>query len=100
MGYIGGGINGALRWRDLALDELLPLDEEKEELKKAAEARKLASGTSSNQPQPHPHQHQQATQDQTMDEDEEDDENDENDDNDEDDEDDPEPMSEDEGSNE
>ncbi|TFK63263.1 hypothetical protein BDN72DRAFT_776111 [Pluteus cervinus] len=44
MGYAGGGINGALRWRDLALDELLPVDEEKEEAKRAMQARKMASG--------------------------------------------------------
>jgi hypothetical protein len=45
MGYAGGGVNGALRWRDLALDELMPVDEEKEEAKKAIQARKMASGT-------------------------------------------------------
>ncbi|KAK2465694.1 hypothetical protein APHAL10511_002238 [Amanita phalloides] len=38
MGYAGGGVNGALRWRDLALDELMPIDEEKEEAKKAMQA--------------------------------------------------------------
>ena len=31
MGYAGGGVNGSLRWKDLALDLLLPVDEEKEE---------------------------------------------------------------------
>ncbi|KAJ7095473.1 hypothetical protein C8R43DRAFT_1049369 [Mycena crocata] len=44
MGYDGGGVNGALRWRDLATEHLLPVDEEKEEAKRAIEARKMASG--------------------------------------------------------
>ncbi|KAG1817113.1 uncharacterized protein BJ212DRAFT_1429918, partial [Suillus subaureus] len=44
MGYGGGGVNGSLRWRDLALDRLLPINEEKEETKRAAEARKMANG--------------------------------------------------------
>jgi len=52
MGYGGGGVNGSIRWKDLALDLLLPVDEEKEEAAKAAEARKLASGTAANQPAP------------------------------------------------
>lgn len=80
MGYAGGGINGALRWRDLALDELLPINEEKEEALRAIQARKMASGTSGHNPQPH--HHSQAPPDQTMDEDE-DEEGDDNDDNDE-----------------
>lgn len=78
MGYDGNGIAGTLRWKDLALDQLLPVDEEKELALKAAEARKMASGTGSHNPG-----QQQATAlagDQTVDEDEEeDDENDEND---------------------
>jgi len=44
MGYGGGGVNGALRWKDLALEQLLPAEEEKEEMKRAAEARKMANG--------------------------------------------------------
>ena len=40
MGYAGGGINGMLRWKDLALDMLLPVDKEKEDAKKAAHAGK------------------------------------------------------------
>ena len=28
MGYAGGGVNGSLRWKDLALDLLLPVDED------------------------------------------------------------------------
>jgi hypothetical protein len=53
MGYAGGGVNGALRWRDLAMDQLLPVDEDKEEAKRAMEARKMASGASSSAaPQP------------------------------------------------
>ena len=58
MGYVGGGVNGALRWKDLALDELMPIDEEKEETKKAMQARKMASGTTNTVPQ----QAQQAQQ--------------------------------------
>jgi len=79
MGYAGGGINGALRWRDLALDLLLPADEEKEEAQRAAQARKMASGATTNHPPAQPQQ-QQMQPDQTIEEDEEDeDENDEND---------------------
>jgi len=86
MGYGGGGINGALRWRDLALDELLPVDEEKEEAKRAMQARKMASGASNHNPQPQQQQQPpQMPQDQTLDED--DDENDDNDEDDDDDED-------------
>ncbi|KAI0086305.1 hypothetical protein BDY19DRAFT_894948 [Irpex rosettiformis] len=44
MGYAGGGVNGSLRWKDLALDLLLPVDEAKEEAERAAAARKIASG--------------------------------------------------------
>lgn len=43
MGYGGGAANGALRWKDLALEQLLPVDEEKEEMRRAAEARKMAN---------------------------------------------------------
>ncbi|KAF7791295.1 hypothetical protein EIP86_002309 [Pleurotus ostreatoroseus] len=52
MGYAGGGVNGSLRWRDLALDLLLPVDEEKEEAERAAHARKMASGIASSHPNP------------------------------------------------
>ncbi|KAI0766670.1 hypothetical protein BD413DRAFT_569620 [Trametes elegans] len=50
MGYGGGGVNGSLRWRDLALDLLFPVDQAREEAEKAAQARKMASGTTSNPP--------------------------------------------------
>ncbi|KAI0369125.1 hypothetical protein BV20DRAFT_1122252 [Pilatotrama ljubarskyi] len=73
MGYGGGGVNGSLRWRDLALDLLFPVDQAREEAEKAAQARKMASGTTSNHPPPQP----PPPQDQTVDEEE--DENDEND---------------------
>jgi len=56
MGYAGGGINGALRWRDLALSDLLPVDEAKEEAKRAMQARKMASGATNHNPQPAQHQ--------------------------------------------
>ena len=44
LSYAGGGVNGALRWRDLALERLLPVDHEREEAARAALARKLANG--------------------------------------------------------
>ena len=47
LSYAGGGVNGALRWRDLALEQLLPVDHEREEAARAALARKLASGAAS-----------------------------------------------------
>ncbi len=37
-----------LRWKDLALDILLPVDKEKEDAEKAAHARKMASGATAN----------------------------------------------------
>jgi hypothetical protein len=90
MGYGGGGVNGSIRWRDLALDELLPIDEDKEEAKRAMQARKMASGASNNNPHGQHHQHQapqmQPGQLGEDDEDEDEDE-DENEDNNEDDED-------------
>ena len=48
LSYAGGGANGALRWRDLALDKLLHVDQEKEEASRAAFARKMASGSGHN----------------------------------------------------
>lgn len=94
MGYAGGGINGTLRWRDLALDELLPVDEEREEALRAIQARKMASGTPGHNPQPQPQAQAQA--DQTMDEDEDEDDEDEDDDGDDDDDEDDEDEDEDE----
>lgn len=49
MGFSGGGVTGQLRWKELALDQLLPVDEEKEEQKRAAQARKMAMGATNNQ---------------------------------------------------
>lgn len=74
MGYAGAGVNGTLRWKDLALDELLPIDHEKEEAKRAVQARKMASGAAPNAHNPLPPQPQQAPADQTIDEDDEEDE--------------------------
>ncbi|KAG5352407.1 hypothetical protein C0989_002438 [Termitomyces sp. Mn162] len=74
MGYGGGGINGALRWKDLAMDELLPVDETKEQAKRAMQARKMASGASNHNPQPPQHQAPQNPPDQTIDEEDEEDE--------------------------
>ncbi|KAF9265420.1 hypothetical protein L218DRAFT_957008 [Marasmius fiardii PR-910] len=76
MGYEGGGVAGALRWKDMALEVLLPTDEAKEMSEKAAKARKMASGASNHgqQPQPPP---PLAQGDQTIDEEDEDGEGDE-----------------------
>jgi len=80
MGYGGGGVNGALRWRDLALDELLPVDEEKEAALRAMQARKMASGTSNHNPPPQAQQLQaQPSHVQTLDEEDEEDGDNEND---------------------
>ncbi len=76
MGYGGGGVNGSIRWKDLALDLLFPVDQVREEAERAAQARQMASGTTSNHPAPQPQQ--QAAQNQAVEEEEED-ENDEND---------------------
>lgn len=70
MSIGGGGTNGTLRWTDLGLDELLPIDEEKEEAQRAMQARKMASGTSNNNPQG---QQAQPAQVQPSDDDEDDD---------------------------
>ena len=90
MGYAGGGINGSLRWRDLGLEDLLPVDEEKEEAKRAIQARKLANGANNNPQAQQVNNPAQAQQDQLNeeeeeeeaevdeDEDEDEDENDEN----------------------
>ncbi|KIJ25599.1 hypothetical protein M422DRAFT_72110 [Sphaerobolus stellatus SS14] len=43
MGHPGAGANMALRWKDLALELLLPINEEKEEAERAALARKQAA---------------------------------------------------------
>jgi len=48
MGFGGGGVNAALRWKDLGLEMLLPVNEEKEEAERAALARKMASGATQN----------------------------------------------------
>ena len=50
MGFGGGGINGSIGWRDLALDLLLPVNREKEEAERAAQARKMGA-SSNNHPQ-------------------------------------------------
>ena len=82
MGFAGGGINGAFRWNELALDQLLPIDEEKEEAKRAAQARKMASGAGGGgqqgqgggQAQQQQHQQAGGQGDQTLDEEDEEDE--------------------------
>ncbi|PBK65898.1 hypothetical protein ARMSODRAFT_917186 [Armillaria solidipes] len=51
MSSAGGGLD-ALKWKELALSELLPIDAAKEEAEQASEARKMASGASANNPPP------------------------------------------------
>jgi hypothetical protein len=87
MGYAGGGINGSLRWRDLGLEDLLPVDEEKEEAKRAMLARKMASGANNNPQAQQVQNPAQAQQDQ-LNEDEDEEHEDDDDDDDDDDEDD------------
>ncbi|EJD07660.1 uncharacterized protein FOMMEDRAFT_73371 [Fomitiporia mediterranea MF3/22] len=82
LSYAGGGVNGALRWGDLALDRLLPIDRAREEAARAALARKMASGASqSNGPAPGQQQGQppeagQQAEDSEEDEDEDEDDSD------------------------
>ncbi|KDQ50705.1 hypothetical protein JAAARDRAFT_41796 [Jaapia argillacea MUCL 33604] len=88
MAYAKAGVNGPLLWKDLALDVLLPTDQEKELQDRAKQARKMASGTTSQAPQGQQQQQGQGqggapgAGDQTIDEedetDEDEDENDEN----------------------
>ena len=80
MGYAGGGINGAMRWRDLALDQLLPLTKRR----KRQLGRLYKQGEWQAELRPIIHQsnpqQQQMQQGQNIDEDEDDeDDNDEND---------------------
>ncbi|CAL1715205.1 unnamed protein product [Somion occarium] len=82
MGFAGGGVNGSMRWKELALDLLLPVDKEREEAEKAAQARKMASGTAANhapaavpqEPQPPPPP-PEPTDDEEVDDDTEDNDN-------------------------
>ena len=76
MGYDGGGVNGMLRWKDLALDILLPVDKEKEDAEKAAHARKMASGATANQYQPPSQQPEAGGEEGDADDENENDEND------------------------
>ncbi|KAF5369891.1 hypothetical protein D9758_001052 [Tetrapyrgos nigripes] len=75
LGYDGGGLNGSLRWKELALSELLPVDELKEEAQKAMEARQMASGAgNNNNPQAGQAQEGLGQGDRTIDEEEEEEE--------------------------
>jgi hypothetical protein len=67
------GSNAPLRWKDLALDELLPTDEQEELRLKAAQARKMASGTQGNN-NTGAHQHTPANGADPQDEEDDDDE--------------------------
>ena len=46
---LGAGVNGFLRWKDLGLDALLPVDEEAEKKAQAEQARKMANGAPAHQ---------------------------------------------------
>lgn len=48
IGYSGENINATLRWKELGLDLLLPVNQAKEEAVRAAVARKMASGAAQN----------------------------------------------------
>ena len=54
---LGAGVNGFLRWKELGLDTLLPVDEEAEKKVQAEQARKMANGAPAHQqpapPPPH-----------------------------------------------
>ena len=65
-----------LRWKDLALDILLPVDKEKEDAEKAAHARKMASGATANQNQPPSQQPEAGGEEGDADDENENDEND------------------------
>ncbi|KAJ3884781.1 hypothetical protein GG344DRAFT_83514 [Lentinula edodes] len=71
---------GTFWWKDLALDQLLPVDKEKETALKAAEARKMASRTHNQNPQTQQQPAALAPGDETIDEEDDEDEDDENDD--------------------
>lgn len=45
---LGAGVNGFLRWKELGLDTLLPVDEEAEKKARAEQARKMANGAPAN----------------------------------------------------
>ena len=65
-----------LRWKDLALDILLPVDKEKEDAEKAAHARKMASGATANQYPPPSQQPEAGGEEGDVDDENENDEND------------------------
>jgi len=46
---LGAGVNGFLRWKDLGLDTLLPVDDEAEKKAQAEQARKMANGAPAHQ---------------------------------------------------
>ncbi|KAF9055341.1 hypothetical protein BDZ89DRAFT_1098000 [Hymenopellis radicata] len=50
MGFGPATVDVTLRWKELALDQLLPSDESKQVAEKAIEARKMASGVPNNPP--------------------------------------------------
>lgn len=47
---LGAGVNGFLRWKELGIDGLLPIDEDAEKAVQAESARKMANGAPSQNP--------------------------------------------------
>ena len=86
MGFAPATVDVTLRWKELALNELLPTDENKDVAERAVEARKMASGASSSNGPPPQHQPPMMVAPGEEDDDDEDDEDDEDDDEDEEDE--------------
>jgi hypothetical protein len=48
----GAGVNGFLRWKELGIDGLLPVDEDAEKAAQAESARKMANGAPTHNPPP------------------------------------------------
>jgi len=48
----GAGVNGFLRWKELGIDGLLPIDEDAEKAAQAESARKMANGAPNQNPPP------------------------------------------------
>jgi hypothetical protein len=49
---LGAGVNGFLRWKELGIDGLLPIDEDAEKAAQAESARKMANGAQGQNPPP------------------------------------------------
>jgi hypothetical protein len=49
---LGAGVNGFLRWKELGIAGLLPIDEDAEKAAQAESARKMANGAQAQNPPP------------------------------------------------